>query len=153
MFIFGHIGLTFGLLYAVSRKFNFQPDYRYVIIGSLLSDIIDKPLGNILLYEVLNNGRIIGHSLVFVLLLTAIGIYRKSILYVAYGVWMHLLLDSMWLNPTTLFWPLLGNFQHTDFSFSGLAGNFIQPYNYIGEILGLSAIVLLALRYTLYRPR
>jgi len=152
MFVFGHIGLTAGLVYLFGRKFNSPVDYRYVIFGSLLSDVIDKPLGNIFLYEALNNGRIIGHSLVFVLLLTAIGIYRKNILYAAFGVWTHLLLDSMWLNQITLFWPLLGNFQHADFSFLELASNFIQPYNYIGEILGLSAIALLTLRYKLYRP-
>ena len=122
MFVFGHVGLTTGLIYLMSRG-RFSVDYRYVIFGSLLSDIIDKPLGNILLYNVLNNGRIIGHSLAFVLLLTIIGIYRKNILNVAFGVWVHLLLDNMWLNPVTLFWPLLGNFQHADFSFLELASN------------------------------
>lgn len=151
MFVFGHIGISVGLLYLINKRFNFPVDYRYVILGAMLSDIIDKPLGNIFLYEALNNGRIIGHSLLFALLLTLIGIYRKNILYIAYGVWMHLLLDSMWLNPVTLFWPLLGNFQHADFSFTDLSVTIFEPYNLIGEIAGFGVIAFLALRYGLYR--
>ncbi len=151
MFIFGHVGLTAGLIYLISKKWNSSIDYRYIILGSLLSDIIDKPLGNILLFNVLNNGRIIGHSVVFALALALIGVYKRNILYIAYGVFMHLILDSMWLNPATLFWPSLGNFHIMNLSFSEFSTAFFQPYNLLGEIMGFVSLALLALRHKLYR--
>jgi membrane-bound metal-dependent hydrolase YbcI (DUF457 family) len=145
MLILGHIGLSILLVYALERPV----DYRYVIIGSLLSDIIDKPLGNIVFYGVLNNGRIIGHTIAFALLLTAAGLFKKKVLCLAYGVWMHFVLDMMWLNPVTLLWPLLGNFQKTDFSFFDII-NQAGPYNTAGEIFGFGVLVFLVLKHRLY---
>jgi len=151
MFFFGHVGITTGLVYLLQKKLNLNVDYRYVIFGSMLSDIIDKPLGNILLHDMLNNGRIIGHSLLFAMLLTIIGIrYRKSF-FLAYGLWMHLLLDMMWLNPVALLWPLLGNFQRLDFEFSHFFVTIQQPYNLFGELAGLVALAFLFFRHRLYR--
>ena len=150
MFIFGHIGISVVLLYLINKKFNFPVDYRYVILGSMLSDIIDKPLGNILLYGIVNNGRIFGHTLLFALLLTIIGVYRKKVLQIAYGVWTHLILDRIWLNPVTLMWPLLGNFMKADFEFWHFTVTIREPYNIIGEVAGISILLLLMIRHKLY---
>lgn len=150
MFVFGHIGISVGLLYLINKKFHFAVDYRYVILGAMLSDIIDKPLGNVILYS-LNNGRIFGHTLLFAILLTAVGVYRKKILSIAYGIWTHLILDRMWLNPTTLLWPLLGGFAQTDFEFWHFTVTIREPYNIIGEIAGVTILLLLIIRHKLYK--
>jgi len=87
-------------------------DYRPLMLGSLLPDIIDKPLGTWLLQDTLSNGRVFGHTLLFTLLLVAAGTYlysrhkRRSVLFLSFGCSAHLCLDEMWLNPTTLLWPL-----------------------------------------------
>lgn len=84
-------------------------------VGSLLPDIIDKPIGHYFFsYVYHGNGRIFAHTLLFALIVLVIGLIlhrakRTNLgLIVAYGVFMHLILDFMWQTPQTLFWPLLG---------------------------------------------
>lgn len=85
-------------------------DYRLVLLGSMLPDIIDKPVGVILL----GNGRIFGHTLLFALgLLVAGGLlysqrHKAWLLILGYGCAIHLVLDRMWQTPATLLWPLYG---------------------------------------------
>jgi inner membrane protein len=85
-------------------------DIRLLIIGSLLPDIIDKPLGFILY----GNGRIITHTLLLTLIVLIIGtlLYfnrKKSwLLALAIGMASHLILDQMWFNPYVLLWPSRG---------------------------------------------
>jgi membrane-bound metal-dependent hydrolase YbcI (DUF457 family) len=89
-------------------------DIRAIFIGSLLPDIIDKPIGHWLLADSLNNGRIFSHSFLFFLVTLIVGLflYRRYtstfVLAVSFGVMMHLILDSMWLDTHTLLWPFLG---------------------------------------------
>ena len=90
-------------------------DYRIILSGSLLPDVIDKPLGLFLLPNLLDfNGRTIGHTLVFNLVLLAIGVLilkargHYTLLVLALSSSGHLLLDQMWHTPQTLFWPFLG---------------------------------------------
>jgi inner membrane protein len=85
-------------------------DVRLLIIGSLFPDIIDKPLS----FMGFGTGRSITHTLIVFLfiLFTSLFVYlnyRKAFLIpIAIGVFTHLVLDSMWQAPQTLFWPLLG---------------------------------------------
>ena len=151
MLLFGHIGIALGIFYLLNTRLKKGIDYRFLILGSLLSDIIDKPLGNIVLYGLLNNGRIIGHTLLFVIVLTVIGFYRKRILYVAAGVATHLVLDRMWGDPRTLLWPFLGDFIHRDFRFTDLIDSFYaDPLNYIGEVAGIVILISLIVKHRLY---
>ena len=89
-------------------------DYRVLLIGSLLPDLIDKPLGDIFLYNVFQNGKIFGHTLVLNILLAALAIYALKkwrhtwLLALSFGSMLHLILDMMWLNSQTLLWPLYG---------------------------------------------
>jgi hypothetical protein len=54
----GHLGIPM-----LPFLFKNDPDWdiRLLILGSLLPDLIDKPLGHIILPE--NNGRIFAHTL------------------------------------------------------------------------------------------
>jgi membrane-bound metal-dependent hydrolase YbcI (DUF457 family) len=82
-------------------------DIRFLLFGSLLPDIIDKPLGMLHF----GDGRSISHTLLFLMLFLVIGLVLyarkkwKRVLVISGGIFTHLIFDSMWLNTATLFWP------------------------------------------------
>jgi hypothetical protein len=108
MLLFGHIGLTLGILYLVHLLTRRNFSYPLIIIGSILPDLIDKPLGRVILP--LGSGRLIGHTLIFLLILVFIGLFR-GILVLALASALHLIEDRMWDQPAILLWPILGGFQ------------------------------------------
>lgn len=85
-------------------------DIRLLILGSLIPDIIDKPVG----LPLIGSGKIFCHSLLFLILISASGWclwhFRKKnwLLLISGGTLVHLLLDRMWLWPRVFFWPLYG---------------------------------------------
>jgi len=143
-------GLPFmmSLFYSLAKRI----DIRILLVGSLLPDIIDKPVGQILLQDTLSNGRIFCHTLLFLLIISFAGIYlyqkRKKnwLLVLSFGTFTHLIFDQMWLTPHTLFWPLLGwSFEKGSpdlvIWIQGIFTELIsEPSVYIPEIIG--AVVL-----------
>ena len=125
-------------------------DIRILLVGSLLPDIIDKPVGQFFFRETFSNGRIFCHTLFFLLVITLAGLhlYKRNqktwLLALSFGTFMHLILDQMWLTPRTLLWPLYGwSFKRADLShwLEGLLASLItEPSVYIPEIIG--ALVL-----------
>lgn len=124
---------------------------RPLTIGSLLPDIIDKPIGLYFLRKTFSSGTIFGHTLLFSILATLTGIYsykryRKSQpLILSFGTIIHLILDAMWRRPKTLFWPMRGHtFEKEDTSnwinkmFRKL---YTEPKVYVPEIIG--AVILM----------
>jgi len=125
-------------------------DIRLLLIGSILPDLIDKPLGHCLLPAPFDGGRIFGHTLLFLMLVTFIALYlhmrrRKTYLYaVSFGVLMHLITDEMWLSHETLIWPIFG----IEFESAGVVNwfsnifhvLFTYPSVYIPEIIGVIII-------------
>jgi membrane-bound metal-dependent hydrolase YbcI (DUF457 family) len=108
------VGILIGLVAFRSLK-----DRRFVVMavfGSILPDLIDKPLGHILLGSSVDYGRIYAHSGLFMLSVLIVGIayrHRKGswiLLALALGIISHLILDSMWELPVTLFYPFQGDF-------------------------------------------
>ncbi len=88
-------------------------DYRLLLLGALIPDLIDKPLGKVILREQLANGQIFTHTLLFALLLLHIGFLlsgqgRRTFLSLFIGVSFHLAGDIVWLSRGTLLWPLYG---------------------------------------------
>jgi inner membrane protein len=159
MLLFAHTGITLGAAVAISAAANRgekiswpaslskYTDIRFLIIGSMLPDIIDKPVGQYLFRETFQNGRIFSHTLLFWALVTIIGVivYKRSKSLWGFslvaGVLAHLLLDSMWAAPATLFWPFMGwEFgaveigDYTSYLFRELISD---PRVYIPEIIGL----------------
>lgn len=90
-------------------------------LGAILPDLIDKPLGHLILKNSLDYGRIFAHSLLFITVLVILALVlwkaRSSLLLgaVAAGVGTHLILDNMWDLPVSLFYPLLGPFEQGHF--------------------------------------
>lgn len=124
MLFFGHVGITLGLAKAAERvvaparsrrqRVFRLADYWALLVGSMLPDLIDKPLGGLLLGESLGSGRTYGHTLVFLLALFSLSLWlwfrrrRSGLLVLAGGTFAHDVLDGMWRSPGTLFWPLFG---------------------------------------------
>src|ERR1035437_2524028 len=118
-------------------------DYRFALLGSLLPDIIDKPLW---MFPSLHwDGRGYAHTFIFnfVLLLSGIVVLKQFrqmwLLILSLCSFIHLVLDQMWANPTTLWWPLLGPIPRGETAgwFSSLwNGLFSSPVVYISETIG-----------------
>ncbi|MEX0799620.1 MAG: metal-dependent hydrolase [Dehalococcoidia bacterium] len=172
MFALGHVGLTWGgavLLVEVARRLpdrrdaaghrgRIDLDYRFVILGSLLPDLLDKPLGVYLFPEALGSGRAFGHSLLFLALLAGSalvlrGSWRRALASTAFGCAVHLPLDRLWAEPETLAWPLLRRTAPPE-DVQGWAGQMLQllaadPLVYMPEIVGgviVTALAALLLR-------
>ncbi|MDP2216447.1 MAG: metal-dependent hydrolase [Methanolobus sp.] len=169
MLPFAHIGIAIALFYIASLAFpKVRPhiDYRYVIVGSMLPDIIDKTVGMILFADTFANGRIFAHALLFVVVLGAAGYYfytRKGdhrLLTLAAGSLIHQLLDSMWKTPVTFLWPLLGwefkrleeygsfwQFLQGVYGHLGDIGNPQMLSLFMTELLGLAVIMVFGVGY------
>jgi hypothetical protein len=89
-------------------------DYRLVMAGALLPDVVDGPLG----------GPRLLHTLVFSVGLLALVMVattgrrarRRQFLALPVGTFMHLLLDGVWTRTKLFWWPLFG----TSFGGGGL---------------------------------
>ncbi|MBN2077077.1 MAG: metal-dependent hydrolase [Dehalococcoidales bacterium] len=175
MLLFGHVGITAGAarltdvaflpevlqqnrsgfryrIASVLRYFRDASgnlDYRMIIVGSMLPDIIDKPLFLLFSESGLFTGRSHAHTLIFAALLLSAGILsRKSwLLTLALANFTHLILDSLWENPEILLWPFLGGFEPYEAEgwFSDIWYNLTHlPEIYIPEIIGLIVTGFLA---------
>lgn len=137
MNVLGHVGLTLAVAYGADRliresmadgssgarlsrldrlkKRLLMPlDYRIVIVGALLADLIDKPLGFWLAPELVNHGtRSFAHTVVFAsaLLIAAIvatSMWTNRLLVVSLASAWHLVLDGMWRTREIALWPFYG---------------------------------------------
>ncbi|NPV91328.1 MAG: metal-dependent hydrolase [Firmicutes bacterium] len=171
MLLLAHVGLALGFTKGLEKVLSCRGmndcteliDYRLVFGGSMLPDVIDKPLGGLILGSTLGNGRIYCHTLLFQLFLLISGIYlcfkykRPELFVAAGGSAIHCILDGMWYFPETFLWPVYG------WSFpEGDPGNWLRlwvnlladPKYYIPEILGGAIIIVffteLVIRKNLY---
>jgi len=136
-------------------------DIRLLLIGSLLPDIIDKPIGVYLFRDTFSSGRIFAHTLLFLIVISVTGFFlyrsygKKWLLVVSFGSFVHLILDKMWLEIETLLWPLYGfAFPERDLTYwirdmwRGLAS---EPGVYITEIAG--GVILIVFLWVLVKNR
>lgn len=136
-------------------------DVRILLVGSLLPDIIDKPVGIFLFPQTFDNGRIFCHTLLFLILLTIAGTYihrryhKTWLLVLSFGTFTHLICDQMWLTPHTLFWPLYGfTFETVDISNwipNMLYALLTEAEVYVPELLG--GIILIWFTWVLLRRK
>ena len=190
MQIFGHVGITLGaaaLLTGAVKSSRFSQtegessqavaalngkvswftslgsyiDIRLLLMGSLLPDIIDKPVGQLFFRETFSQGRIFSHTLLFFILVTLAGFYlyqhrsKGCLLVISFGTFTHLIFDQMWRSPRTLFWPLFGfAFERADLTYwvqNTFYALLTDPGVYIPELVG--AAILLWFGVVLVRRR
>lgn len=97
-------GVALGLVWLVFRDPAF--DYRMVVVGALVPDVLDAPFG----------GARLAHTLlgsVAVLAAVMVGTrgrrhLRRSLLALPIGMFAHLVADGMWARTTTFWWPFFG---------------------------------------------
>ena len=97
-------GVALGLVWLVFRDPAF--DYRMVVVGALLPDLIDAPLG----------GARVAHTLLGAVAVLAVVMLatrgrrhvRRSLLAVPIGMFAHLVADGMWTRTETFWWPFFG---------------------------------------------
>lgn len=143
----GHLGIPLLLIF--SRR-DPDIDVRLLMLGSILPDLIDKPLGHLIFPE--DNGRIFAHSLLFVIVLVLIGLRSRNVMTVALGSGIHQLLDGMFLDPVSSLWPLLGPFKTYDFEVYQWLDAFKDPYVITEELIGLALLLMLVWKWKLFIP-
>ncbi|NTV90821.1 MAG: hypothetical protein HGA22_10775 [Clostridiales bacterium] len=164
MILFGHIGIPLKALQiirtktpAMENKFIRELDYRIFLVGALLPDLIDKPL-YFCFRDLVGTSQFIGHTLVFLLVLLAAGLFfdkklcRPALLTLAAGVFSHQALDFIVMNYTNFLWPVFGfDFVHSQAADMTLANRLINhitsPYYLIGELIGLPIVLCYFLDY------
>ncbi len=161
LFVFGHVGLTISAFSAYSwaglklRADRSMPpiDYRAVIVGAMLPDIVDKPLGLWIAPDLVDRSlRSVAHGLLFGLVVLGIGGLllvagrRPRVLLMSVASLGHLILDRVWRNPSIFLWPALG----WDFAVeypglgewaSGHLADLVNFFTDYPELLGFLAIV------------
>ncbi len=171
MLFFAHMGLAAACGIAVSEADEMlagegaEPlrlDYRFVLLGAILPDLVDKPLGELIFPATFQSGKIFGHTLlVSACLLVAGGaIYRSKrkagVLSLGIGTTSHLLGDAMWNTAATLLWPLLGWFRPEEFAgtwFQRMLHYLSSPWIFFTEMVGFLFLMFLAYRAHLNNPR
>jgi len=139
------IGALIG--YAIYRWKGDALAIPVAMVAAILPDLVDKPLGHILLQGTLDNGRIFAHGLLFLGMVAAASLvlwkWRGPLgAALVAGVVSHLVLDGMWDNPTTLFWPLLGPFtrdHYPDYFGNAVITELTAPSEYV-FLLGIVII-------------
>ena len=145
-----------------TKKLVGSVDYRMVVLGSLLPDVIDKPV----MFLMANlaggaslSGRGYAHTLLFNLALFIGGLvflrYRKLWLFtISLCSFGHLILDQIWNRPVVLLWPLFGPLPEGETAgwlSNILEGLFSHPGTYIPEIIGLAIVLLFVYRLAVKR--
>ena len=148
--LFWHVGATIAFVRYAFRDRNM--DLRFLALGAVLPDVIDTPIGA-LGWSSFETVRLWSHgiiaaslAMVAVLILTRRGPSRKRWMLVAVGIMMHLLLDAMWNEPATLWWPFLGSeFTSTGpATFASYVVDVVEnPVMWLGEAVGLVYLIVL----------
>lgn len=159
--LFWHLGMTCAIVFfALGAR---RIDYRVVLLGAIISDVIDKPIGRIFLQEDFDNGRLYAHTLLVataVLLgiqLTLRGATARRWFILPICMLIHQVLDAMWNEPITWFWPLFGSKFPSDpqpnYWLDVLTRPFDHPLELGKELVGLFLLVYLARAYKLQDPQ
>lgn len=138
-------GLSFLLVWQVFK--DPAIDYRLVMGGALLPDVIDAPWGGPAVAHA-----VLGPAVLLVVVMLATrhrrGLRRRA-LALPIGVFGHLLLDGAWLDSEVFWWPFLGG----DLGGDGLP-SLDRPVAVVVamELAGAAALAWCARRFRLLEP-
>ena len=121
-------------------------DYRLLVVGALLPDVVDVWFG----------GARVFHTLVLSVAVMALimvatkrgSMARRRVLPLAIGLFLHLVFDGAFANTDVFWWPFTGN---------GFAGAELPTVergwlNVILELVGAAGVAFIVRRYGLNRP-
>jgi hypothetical protein len=122
-------------------------DYRLVMVGALLPDLVDGPLGGARLLHTL----VFSAGLLVLVMLATTGrrARRRQLLALPIGTFMHLVLDGVWTRTKLFWWPLFGS------SFAGVGlPSLSRPIGLLAaqEAAGAAALWWCWRRFDLRRP-
>lgn len=141
MFLLAHLGIGLGLAWLLNWKSNARIDYRLVLFGSILPDLIDKPLGIVLGLET----RIWAHTFLFLFAFLALSFVPgwRAIRFIGFGAATHLLLDAIWRQPDVALYPIAGwAFPPAPFDASFWFDTLLRdPIVQAGEIIGAGILI------------
>lgn len=125
-------------------------DYRFAALGGLLPDLVDKPLAWILFRGYFDDSHLYGHTILFGLTLVLLGLLlarrgEMRVLLLGIGALMHLPVDPVAHNVSTLLWPLLG----TEFDYATP----LVPYSGVVDAAILIGLAIAYRRSPVWRER
>lgn len=158
--LFWHLGATLFLFRWIFR--DPKVDVRFLLVGAVLPDLVDLPLGTLVLSSYAT-GELWAHSLiaaalyiVVVLLMTRRGRGRRAWMAIGIGWLFHLLLDAMWLDQQIFLWPFFGvDLPSGPAPFWSLAWEraVSDPWRWLMELAGIGYLSWLWVTHHLRDPR
>lgn len=154
-----HVGGTLFLFRWIFR--DPKVDVRFLVLGALLPDLIDFPLGTVVFSDSVSSGQAWAHSLlapslvtVAILLATRRGRRRRAWMALAVGMFFHLLLDGMWAHTEVFLWPFFGPIPRGDSPYwAGLWERALaDPWRWVRELVGLVYLTALWITVGLNDP-
>lgn len=177
MFVFGHLGIGSKLIYSYSNKFS----RKAVLLGTILPDLIDKPIyyGLSLMAEkkgvqlgLISGTRTFGHTAIFLFFFLVSTFYRRSriLAAISLGIASHLVIDGVsdffmhpeWVNGVPGYWShqaLLWPFHNNQFPvipFDNMVDHLKSlkhTWLIFGEALGLILLLEPHIRIMIFKIR
>jgi hypothetical protein len=158
--LFWHLGASLWLFRWIFR--DPKVDVRFLLLGALLPDLIDMPIGTLLLAGRYSTGELWFHSMTVatvymgvVLLTTRRGRRRRAFMAIGIGWLFHLLLDGMWTDQVVFLWPFFGwEIPAGEMPYWPLAWEraLSDPWRWVEEAAGLAYLIWLWLALGLSDP-
>jgi inner membrane protein len=148
--LFWHLGASLWLFRWIFR--DPKVDIRFLFLGAILPDLVDLPVGALILADRYATSELWFHSLLLptlfmtaVLLLTRRGRRRRASMALSVAWLFHLLLDGMWLDQEVFLWPFFGDIPPGRAPFWPLAWEraMSDPWRWVTEAVGLAYLVWL----------
>lgn len=155
--LFWHLGVTAAIVYATLGRRRI--DYRVVLLGALLPDLIDVPLGRFLFRDRYGAQHLWGHTLLLVVALS-LGVMlflrgdaARRWFVLPMAALIHLGLDAMWSHPVAFYWPLFGPFPSEAIgSLMHSMQLLLRPATILKELVGLGLLAYLFVGHDLQDP-
>jgi hypothetical protein len=154
-----HMGVAVAIMYVtIGRR---RVDYRYVLLGAILPDVVDGGLHLVGVYDG-PAGRWIAHSLLAALVIAVVILLgfraeRRTAVFGTFVGWLlHLVGDGMWSAPETFLWPAFGTDFATEprepYSWDLLTDPLAHLGTWGGEIVGLLILFWFLVAFSLAEP-
>lgn len=157
--LFWHLGGSLWLFRWIFR--DPKVDVRFLLLGAILPDLIDLPIGTLILADRYSTGELWFHSLIVptifitgVLVATRRGRRRRAWMALGVGWLFHLLLDGIWVSQEVFLWPVFGDIPAGESPYWPLAWEraVSDPWRWVKEALGLGYLIWLWIALGLRGP-